>query len=299
MISIIIPNLNSKIIPLTLAALHSQNYSMEEAEVLVVGVDELNFVTEDRLVRHISTGKPVNAAAARNIGLRQSKGDPILFLDSDCIPIQTWVNTMVRSIRVFGAEVVGGAIRFPRGNLWTLADNVAMFRSSLPFTERDPRPFLPTLNLSFSRNVFLDVGELDETLTCSEDIDWTVRCRKKGYRLHFEPRAAVCHLPSRATFEAVMTHWTLTGRYMSEVLVRHQEMLHPPSVIRYRWLMVAFSPVIAAYLSGRLFSSALRRMYIYLDIFPLIFLAELAWCWGVFRGLPKRAARHGSRSFRF
>lgn len=293
MISIIIPNRNSKVIPLTIEALHGQNASMEKAEVLVIGIDELNLVKEDRLVRYISTGQPVNAATARNIGLRQAKGNPILFIDADCIPTQDWVNTMVRSIRISGAEVVGGAILFQRKNLWTLADNVAMFHSSLPFKKNRPRSFLPTLNLGFYRDIFLDVGELDETLTCSEDVDWTVRCLKKGYRLHFEPRATVYHMPSRDTFGEVMKHWIHTGQYMSEVLARHQELLKPPFVIRYRWMMLAFAPVIAAYLSGRIFSSALNQMYIYLDVFPLIYLSELAWCWGMFKGVPNVTKREG------
>ena len=287
MISIIIPNLNSRVIPLTLEALHRQSYSMKEVEVLVIGIDEPNLVKEDWLVRSIQTERPVNAATARNIGLRQARGDLILFIDADCIPTPDWVNTMVQSHRISGAEIVGGAILFQRKNLWTLADNVAMFRSSLPFTESEPRLFLPTLNLSFYREVFLSVGELDESLTCSEDIDWTVRCRMKGYRLHFEPRATVYHSPSRDNLRTVMKHWVITGRYMSSVLLRYQALLKSPVIIRYRWLMLALAPAIAAFLAGRIYWSAPSHMSKYIDIFPLIYLAELAWCWGIFKGLPK------------
>ncbi|KKK78928.1 hypothetical protein LCGC14_2838640, partial [marine sediment metagenome] len=176
---------------------------------------------------------------------------------------------------------------FKRGNLWTLADNVAMFRDSLPFTVKEPHRLLPTLNLGIRREVFLAIGKMDESLTCSEDIDWIARCQKKGYKLYFEPRARVCHAPSRTTFKAVMKHWVFTGQYMSEVLVRHQALLKPPFVIKYRWLMFGLAPAIAAFLAGRIFWSAPRQMYKYLDVIPLIYLAELAWCWGMFKGLPK------------
>ncbi len=285
MISIVIPNLNSEVIHLTLSALRRQNPPLEQAEILVVGRDDPKRVQKDGLVRFIETPHPVNPAKARNIGLCEAKGDLILFIDADCIPAPDWVSQMVRSHRESGAKIVGGAIEFPRENLWTLADNVAMFRSFLPFSEKSPRLFLPTLNLSFFREVYLAVGEMDETLRCSEDIDWTVRCRKKGYCLHFEPHAVVCHIPTRASFRAVMNHWILTGRYMSEVLVRHQALLGTPSVVRHRWLMLALAPVIAGYLSGRLFWSAPGRMHIYLNVLPLIYLTQMMWCWGMFKGL--------------
>ncbi len=287
MISIVIPNLNSNIIHLTLDALRKQSYAMEHAEVLVVGTDEPNLVKEDRLVRFIPTVRPVNPATARNIGLRQAKGDPILFTDADCIPAPDWVSRMIQCHQSSTAKIVGGAVTFKRGNLWTLADNVAMFRYSLPFTVKEPHRLLPTLNLSIRREVYLTVGEMDKSLTCSEDIDWIARCLQKGYELFFEPRALICHYPPRSTFRAVMKHWIVTGQYMSEVLVRHQALLNAPFVIHYRWLMLGLAPAIAAFLSGRIFWSAPKQMYQYLDVLPLIYLAELAWCWGMFMGLPK------------
>ncbi len=293
MISIIIPNLNSNIIHLTLDALRKQSYSMEHADVLVVGKDEPNLVKEDRLIRFIPTERPVNPATARNIGLRQAKGDPILFIDADCIPAPDWVSRMVQHHFASDAKIVGGAVTFKRGNLWTLADNVAMFRDSLPFVVKKPHRLLPTLNLSIRREVYLAVGEMDESLTCSEDIDWIARCRKKGYQLYFEPRARVCHAPSRTTFKAVMKHWVVTGQYMNKVLIRHQALLNPPFVIHYRWLILGLAPAIAAFLTGRLFWSAPRQMYQYFDVLLLIYLAELAWCWGMFKGLPKKRGREG------
>ena len=287
MISIIIPNLNSNIIHHTLSALHHQTYCMKEAEVLVIGMDEPKLVNEDRLVRFIPTGCPSNPATARNIGLRQAKGDPILFIDADCIPSPDWVSRLIQCYRASGTKIVGGAVTFKRGNLWTLADNVAMFRDSLPFTVKEPRRLLPTINLSIRREVFLAIGKMDESLTCSEDIDWIARCRKRGYLLYFEPRALVCHTPSRTTFKAVMKHWVSTGQYMSEILVRHQTLLKPPFVVRYKWLMLGLAPAIAAFLSGRIFWSAPKQMYKYLNVLPLIYLAELAWCWGMVTGLPR------------
>jgi len=287
MISIVIPNLNSNIIHLTLDALRKQSYAMEHAEVLVVGTDAPNLVHEDRLIRFIPTKRRVNPAIARNIGLRQAKGDPIMFIDADCIPAPDWFSRMIQCHQSLDAKIVGGAVTFKRGNLWTLADNVAMFRDSLPFTVKEPRRLLPTLNLGIRREVYLAAGEMDESLTCSEDIDWIARCQKNGYKLYFEPRALVCHCPPRTTFKSVMQHWITTGQYMSEVLVRHQALLKPPFLVKYRWLMLGLAPAIAAFLSGRIFWSAPKQMYQYLDVIPLICLAELAWCWGMVKGLPK------------
>jgi len=92
---------------------------------------------------------------------------------------------------------------------------------------------------------------------------------------------------------AVMKHWINTGQYMSEVLNRHQTLLNPPFAVKHRWLMLGLAPAIAAFLAGRIFWSSLKQMYRYLDILPLIYLAELAWCWGMFKGLTKMEKREG------
>lgn len=260
---------------------------MDEVEILVIGMDEPNLVIEDRLVRFIPTFHPVNPAVARNIGLRQAQGDPILFIDADCIAGPDWVGKLVDYHHCRGAKVVGGAVVFERGNLWALADNVAMFRDCLPFTESRLPIALPTLNLSIRREVFLKTGEMDETLVRSHDMDWTVRFRAMGYKLHFEPQALVRHVPLRNNFSSVMRHWVATGQDMSEVLVRYKDLLKPPFVVEHRWLMLGFAPIIAAFLSGRMFWSAPKHMAKYLDTLPLIYLTQLAWCWGMFRGLPK------------
>ena len=65
-VSVIIPNLNSKIIDRTVESLLSQTAVQHIAEILVVGLDQTGLVVENEPVRFISTGTPVSAPVARN-----------------------------------------------------------------------------------------------------------------------------------------------------------------------------------------------------------------------------------------
>jgi len=50
-----------------------------------------------------------NPAAARNRGADASSGDPIVFLDADCVPGEGWLAALLAA-HARGAAVVGGAL---------------------------------------------------------------------------------------------------------------------------------------------------------------------------------------------
>ena len=59
-------------------------------------------------------GKGGNPAAARNWGARLSKGDPIVFLDADCVPLDGWLQAILQAHKA-GEIVVGGSLELPSG----------------------------------------------------------------------------------------------------------------------------------------------------------------------------------------
>lgn len=281
MLSIIIPNLNSAIINQTLDSLRQQTYDMHEAEILVIGQDASRLVVEDELVRFIATEQPVNAAVARNIGLHQARGDPLMFIDADCIAAPDWVAQMI-ACHHRGAAVIGGSVAFGHNNLWTVADNLSMFHDWMPFLSAGDYPILATLNMSVRRTVWQHVGDMNENLDRAQDLDWVLTMREHGYTLYFEPRAQVWHYPARYNFASVMKHWTTTGQYMWTVVMRHRELFDLPALLSNRWLMLVLAPWTAAFLTIRIYFYH-RAMWQYLYILPLIYITKLAWCWGVFR----------------
>ena len=79
-ISVIIPNLHSPIIDQTLESVLAQEIDVPY-EVIVVGQDKFDLVAQYKNVQFIQTPKPVGAAEARNIGIRQSQGEWLFFID--------------------------------------------------------------------------------------------------------------------------------------------------------------------------------------------------------------------------
>ena len=94
--SVIIPAYNAKkTISFTLEALLSQE-GIEAGEVIVVD-DGSSDNTADlvkkypvRLIQQANKGP----ASARNYGVREAKGEIVLFTDSDCIPQPGWLKAM-------------------------------------------------------------------------------------------------------------------------------------------------------------------------------------------------------------
>jgi GT2 family glycosyltransferase len=280
-ISIVIPSLNSMTIHETLDSLRAQDYDLTDIEIIVVGLDDHGLVIEDEVVRFVSTGGPVCAAAARNIGMGEARGDHFLFIDSDCVAARDWVHRLMER-HALGEKVVGGGVAFAHDSYWALCDNVSRFHEFLADSEPGYRPFLPTLNLSVAREVALKAGPLDESLQHGEDIDWTIRLRKLGHRLCFEPRAIVCHRPSRRSLKAVLHHSAQSGYNMCEVRLRHSDILRTPSLLRSPAAILALSPIAALRITGGIFArhpSLLR----YVHTLPVVFLTKMAWCLGAAR----------------
>lgn len=281
--SIVIPSLNSVTVDRTLDSLRAQTRPLTDAEIIVVGLDEPGLVTEDRITRFISTGEPVSAAAARNIGMGEATGRYLLFIDSDCVAAPDWVDRLMEP-HMQNEEVVGGGVAFLPDGYWALADNVSRFHEFLVGGKPGYRRYLPTLSLSVSRKVARQVGGFDERLpgAAGEDVDWTIRITKLGYRLYFEPRAIVYHQPSRIGVNAVLEHWLQSGHNMSRVRLRHADVLRAPFLLRSRLGMLSLSPIISLYVTGAVFVRN-RSLVRYLHTLPAVFLTKMAWCLGASR----------------
>jgi glycosyltransferase involved in cell wall biosynthesis len=284
LLSVIIPNTNSLLMAKILQAFRRQTVDLSAVEVLVVGTDEPGLVVEDELVRFIPTGPSACASDKRNIGMREARGDILLFLDDDCLPAPDWIERHLDRHRQ-GEQVVGGAVTFGSRNYLQLADNVSAFHDLLPFTPEGLRPYLSTVNLSVDRAVTTKAGAMEAHKNRAEDLEWTVRFRALGYRLYFEPRAVVFHDPPRYTWSAVWRHWTGDAHDTLRVRVRYSALLQTPRLARYRPVFLWGAPVVAAWATARTFGHAeiLRR---YWHTLPLVYLTKLAWCWGAFRNFP-------------
>ncbi|HRO90140.1 MAG TPA: glycosyltransferase [Promineifilum sp.] len=281
-VSVIIPSLNAPTLGRALAAVVAQ--SEPPHEVIVVGRDEAGTLQTHPAVQFIDTGVPVCAARARNLGMGAASGDLFLLLDSDCIPAPDWL-ARHRARHAAGETVVGGAVALQGSNYWAQSDNVSMFHDFVPQLPAGPRFLLPTLNLSVRREVFAAVGGMDESFpgAAAEDADWTVRIRRAGHRLWFDPAAVVAHSPARVAPRDVVRHWRYLGHNAIRVRLRYADEFKTPNGAQYAWWWRLFSPIIAAGVTAGIYAKRpLRRYWAGL---PVVYATKIIYCWGAARAI--------------
>jgi len=141
-------------------------------------------------------------AAARNVGIKEARGDVILFTDADCIVREDWVFSMIEPL-FNDVSIVGVG-----GTYQTLnADSMTARFVGYDIAYRHSRmnksiDHIGTYSAAFRKNALLEVGLYDESFTQadSEDNDISYRLTDRGYKLVFQPRGLVSHThPSTAS----------------------------------------------------------------------------------------------------
>lgn len=284
-VAVIIPSLNAPTLARALAAVGRQESGRQEspeppAEVIVVGRDEAGVTAAFPTVRFIDTGAPVCAARARNLGMAAAPAANVfLLLDADCIPRPDWL-ARHRARHAAGETVVGGAVELSGSNYWAQSDNVSMFHEFVPQLPPGPRLLLPTLNLSLRREVFAAVGGLDESFpgAAAEDADWTIRIRRAGHRLWFDPTAVVAHAPARTTRRDVARHWRNLGHNAVRVRLRYADEFGTPRGARRAAWWRLLAPLIAARVTAGVYAK--RSLRAHWPNLPVVYATKILYCLG-------------------
>jgi mycofactocin system glycosyltransferase len=172
----------------------------DTAQLPVVVVDDGSVVPVDggpgvRVLRHPG---PRGPAAARNAGLAAATTDLVAFLDSDCVPVAGWLARLrphLTDPRL--AAVAPRIVPLPgaaRG--WT-----SPYEDVAGALDMGPHPaavrplsavsYLPSAALLVRRAAL--GGGFDEAMPVAEDVDLVWRLVGAGWRVRYEPAAAVAH----------------------------------------------------------------------------------------------------------
>jgi GT2 family glycosyltransferase len=162
----------------------------------------------------------ITIAHQRNIGVRAATGDVIVFTDSGCIPEDHWLERLLAPIIEQGESVTCGPARAGAPSIYSGArwwgSTTAQYVNEAA-----------TINLAFRRGLFDAVGGFDESFGAAEDLDFTWRLRRAGYRLRWVPDAVVC--PQWGGLERQLRRSLAYGRGWARLLRKHRRQI--PSVV--------------------------------------------------------------------
>jgi len=202
-VSVIIPARNeSRTIALLVHTIQQQVPAAWAVEVVVVddgSTDDTVAVARAAGARVLELGSCAgggNPAVARNRGASVAGGDPLVFLDADCLPAAGWLPRLLAGHDA-GATVVGGSLDLPPG-LVPMA-RCDYYCGWYHVHSRRPGgevPNHPPGNLSVRRDAFLRTPGFTEQQPVAyahEELAWQAQVQRAGGHIVFDPRAIVHH----------------------------------------------------------------------------------------------------------
>ncbi|MBT9166886.1 MAG: hypothetical protein DDT19_00210 [Syntrophomonadaceae bacterium] len=177
-----------------------------------------------------------NVREKRNRGIEESRGEIILFTDSDC---EVSPNIFDEHLKLYAEPDTAGVLGITeftgKKNIsWQIVSRT-MFLDSFSFAKTyskilDSAPWGTCTNLSFRKEVLEDVGKFDATFPFrlgGDDTELGVRINEAGYKIKMNPDAIVFH--SRETWSDLFKlakkafRW---GRTDFHILKKHPQLGH-------------------------------------------------------------------------
>ena len=230
LVSVIVPHYNDlDALRTCLRSLRSQDWPASRTEIIVAdnnsacGLQAVAAVAEGCRVVHA----PIQGAGpARNAGAAVARGSILAFIDSDCDPQPGWIEHGVNALQFY--DFLGGSVettaRDPHRptpvEAWEMEFGFNFERHILV------EGYTGSGNMWVWRHVFNAVGGFRTGV--SEDMDWSFRATAAGYRLGYEPAAAVCHL-ARADWQDLLKRWR-------RVIAEHYLLTREKPAGLLRWL---------------------------------------------------------------
>ena len=202
--SIVIPTYNNDSqLMQCLESLASQNVDERCFEVIIV-----NDGGNDSLIEKISSKQNKTSiwyfyqinkgpAAARNLGVREAKGNIILFLDDDSLPRKDWLQATINAWRKNpDYDGIGGYTASSKSDSILYRVNKDIFNWYLDKNvDEDHCSFLSTHNAGYKKATLERVGIFDERFknASGEDRDLSIKIVKNGGKLRLDKSIYVYH----------------------------------------------------------------------------------------------------------
>jgi glycosyltransferase involved in cell wall biosynthesis len=147
--------------------------------------------------RHVLTAPPTGYYGLKNHGFAHSRGDIVVFIDSDVVPEPGWLAALLAPLADRSTQVVAGHAYIAPGGIYHKA--FALFWFFPLRLERGARPSAPVLfgnNLAFRRETFARFPFVTDGPTSrGACLDLIARLTGAGVEIHHAYEACVAHPP--------------------------------------------------------------------------------------------------------
>jgi len=188
-------------------------------EVIVVddaSTDRTSKILKRFPVTVVRNEKPVGPSSARNIGVRQAKGEIIVFMDAHCIVEDLeWIEKFVRFFQDPKGGAVGGYFRHEQ-NKRRLSLTIRQDKSRLRL--------IKSANAAYRKIVFEQVGGFNPAMEWGGDAALTFKVHRSGWKIVHSHDIIVIHAekiwPVRKAFFYGTCYFPLRKEYPREKPVR-------------------------------------------------------------------------------
>lgn len=223
-ISIVIPTWREgKILEQCLKSLLCQKYPSEKFEIILISRKKIDL--KNKKIKAIRIRKSINHAQARNIGVKQAKGEVIAFCDDDCVLPRNWLAVGAKYFALQKADLIGGPALPPSKTSFRhrLGGYLSGSRFCVGFAASRHRPVFPEkeanefdlilANTFVDKKIFENIGGFCPTQVPCEENYFYSRLKNAGYKLLYCPKIACLHPPKPIFFPwAKKIFFYATGR---------------------------------------------------------------------------------------
>ena len=185
-VAVIIPTYNrAAMLHDTLTALAQQTYPFERLEIIVVddgSVDETEQVVHEHFPFHLHYLRQQNRgdAAARNIGVRHTEAEMLIFLDDDIVVAREFLRHIVAGHGGREKRIISGTEYSAPGDQEQPTFDAGQGVVPLDFVD------LCSNNMGLSRHSYLAIGEMDNLGFSGSSIWCDVDFAFRAHNQHFE-----------------------------------------------------------------------------------------------------------------
>jgi succinoglycan biosynthesis protein ExoA len=222
----------------TLSDLLKQDYPQDRYEIIVAdghSTDNTRKVVESlsdsnsQIIFCANDG--MRSSSGRNIGFRYGRGEYYLVVDGHCkITNRQLFRNMVGCFKSSGAQCLGRPQPFVIPEERTMQRAIGLARSSRighsnqSLIHSGKEGFVSPISVgcAYKREVFEEIGFVDETFDACEDVEFNCRVEKAGFKTFFSPSIAVYYYP-REDLKSFFRQLVRYGEGRIRYIAKHPE----------------------------------------------------------------------------